>query len=103
MTLAEAIIYGAIAWGAGASINLWLRKRLSAKSRKGTGSMPRYLVQLESINPNDESNDVHFSIVVEADNRRAAIEKAKAIRAETRPDIIPARTWSWSSHPTAEK
>jgi len=65
--------------------------------------MPRYKVELLSIDRKDESNDIQFFTFVDASNLNDAVSKAKAIQKIQRPDINPADTWCWVPYETAEK
>jgi hypothetical protein len=64
--------------------------------------MPRYKVELFSIDRNDESKDIEFVTFVDAPDQESARLKAKEYQKLKKPEINVADNWSWSVSETAE-
>ena len=64
--------------------------------------MPRYKVELLSVDEKDESEDVSFSTFVVADDKYAALKEAKKNQKTERPEINQARNWFWFMYETSE-
>jgi len=62
----------------------------------------RYRVHLETIDPNNEEQDIHYSTLVEATDENKAIEIAKGRQREENPKLSPGKTWTWSVYKTNE-
>ena len=62
----------------------------------------RYRVYLETIDPNNEEQDIHYSTLVEATDENKAIEIAKGRQREENPKLSPGKTWAWSVYKTNE-
>lgn len=65
--------------------------------------MPQYRVELASIDPNDKSKDIYYSQLVVANNSDEAINKAKLLQMEKKPELLSSRVWAWSAYETAER
>lgn len=55
----------------------------------------KYKVELGFVDSADASEDVFWSIYVEADNCAEAVEIAKKIQIKERPDLNPVDRWFW--------
>lgn len=62
--------------------------------------MPRYKVELFSIDERDESQDVSFSTFVVAADRYSALREARTKQKIERPEINQARNWCWFMYET---
>lgn len=65
--------------------------------------MPRYRVQLTSVDREDDAKDVLFDTVIEASDKDDAKSKAMDVQKLERPDIQFGSTWSWFVYETAGK
>ncbi len=64
--------------------------------------MPRYLVRLTAVHPNDDSKDIHTSHLVEASVEDEAISIAKSLAVKEHIELKRTDFWSWSSYITAQ-
>ncbi|MCF6255036.1 MAG: hypothetical protein L3J98_09895 [Gammaproteobacteria bacterium] len=62
----------------------------------------KYRVHLETIDPDNEEQDIHYSTLVEATNENEAIEIAKDRQGEESPELPRSKTWAWHAYKTNE-
>jgi len=58
--------------------------------------MLKFHVDLHSSNPDDDSPDVKFHVIVDAENSDAAKQKAISTMQKEQPDLNPEPGWEWS-------
>lgn len=71
-------------------------------SSRGKHRMPRFRVELVSVDPIDDSHDIQFSTIVEASNEHDAVAAAKKVQSAERPELRKQDIWAWFPYETAE-
>jgi len=62
----------------------------------GGNHMLKFHVDLHSVDPEDGSEDVKFSTIVNAENAEGAKQEAQSILKKEQPDLNPPDSWVWS-------
>jgi len=60
--------------------------------------MLKFHVDLHSTNPDNNSQDVKYHVIVDAENSDTAKQKAISSMQKEQPDLKPEPDWEWSTY-----